>query len=62
MREPGKTLQTEVFLFPAQGAQTEPQTWKAPTLTTWKIEEETLGGGASGSGWSEWPACLDEPI
>ena len=42
MRAPKKTPRAEVSLSPAQGAQSEPQAWKPPTLTTWKIEEETL--------------------
>ena len=43
MRESKETFQAEVSLALTQGAQAEPQPWKAPALTTLKIEEETLG-------------------
>ena len=48
MRELKETLQAEASLALSQSAQAEAQAWKAPTLTTWKIEEETLTKIASG--------------
>jgi hypothetical protein len=46
MRGHEKTLQAGVSLCPAESVQSEPQAWKAPTLTTWEIEEETLVNGS----------------
>ena len=49
MREPNGTLEAEVLLSLAQGAQSEPLAWNRPALTTWKLEEETLQAGSSGA-------------
>jgi hypothetical protein len=48
MREPKETLQAGVSLDLTQTLQSEPRAWKAPTLTAWKIEEETLAEPGSG--------------
>jgi len=42
MRDPEETLQAEGSPALTQSAQSEFQVWKAPTLTTLKIEEQTL--------------------
>jgi len=42
MKDRQEVLETGVSLTPTQSAQSEPQPWKAPALTTWKIEDETL--------------------
>jgi hypothetical protein len=48
MKEAKESLQVGVSLTLTETPQSETQAWKAPTLMTWKIEEETLGGGGSG--------------
>lgn len=45
MGEPKDSLHAGVPL--TQIAQSEPQAWNPPTLTTWEIEEETLAKGGS---------------
>ena len=42
------TLQAGISVAPVQDAQPEREAWKAPTLTTSKIEEETLTKTGSG--------------
>jgi hypothetical protein len=49
MREPKEPPQAEASAALTQGAQSEPQAWNPPTLTTWEIKEETLSA-KTGSG------------
>jgi hypothetical protein len=54
VRELKGTLQAEVSLVLIQSDQAEPQTWKAPTLTTWQVEEETLTKTGSAADFGQY--------
>jgi hypothetical protein len=49
MRNDGASSQVEASVVLTQSDTPDPQSWNPPTLTTWKIEDETLGSYASGA-------------
>jgi hypothetical protein len=49
MIETRETLEVGPFADLTESAAADPQIWDPPTLTTWKVEEETLSDLSSGA-------------
>jgi hypothetical protein len=48
MKDSRDNLQAEASLVSTENAESDAKAWNPPVLTTWKIEEETLGAPGSG--------------